>query len=194
METHAIVAQWDGDRLTLDVPSQALNMTCGAFAYFFGVPVENVTVRSPYLGGGFGSKAIPIGPHVLAILAARMTGRPVKMMLTRQQMFGPVGHRTTTCQRLRLGIDDASALTVIDHDSLSATCSFDDFHEPAANASQGLYAAGSLRSVHRGVRLDIGTPGPMRAPGEASGSAALECAMDEMAEAAGIDPLAFRLA
>ncbi|QEW24067.1 Xanthine dehydrogenase molybdenum-binding subunit (plasmid) [Paracoccaceae bacterium] len=194
METHAIVAQWDDDKLTLDVPSQALNMTCAAFAYFFGVPAENVTVRSPYLGGGFGSKAIPIGPHVLAILAARMTGRPVKMMLTRQQMFGPTGHRTTTRQRLRLGIDDASALTVIDHDSLSATCSFDDFHEPAANASQGLYAAGALRSVHRGVRLDIGTPGPMRAPGEASGSAALECAMDEMAEAAGMDPLAFRLA
>ena len=194
METHAMVAQWDGDRLTLDVPSQALNMSCAAYAYFFGIPAENVTLRSPYLGGGFGSKAIPIGPHILAILGARMTGRPVKLVLSRQQMFGPTGHRPTTRQRLRLGIDDADGLTVLDHDSLSATSSFDDFHEPAANASQGLYAAGALRSVHRGVRLDIGTPGPMRAPGEASGSAALECAMDEMAEAAGMDPLAFRLA
>ncbi|WP_205589600.1 xanthine dehydrogenase family protein molybdopterin-binding subunit [Chachezhania antarctica] len=193
METHAIVAQWDGDQLLLDVPTQALNMTCAAYAYFFGIPVENVTVRSPYLGGGFGSKAIPVGPSVLAILAARASGRPVKLMLTRQQMFGPVAHRGATRQRLRLGIGDDAALTVLDHDSLSETSTFDDFHEPAANASQGLYAAGAIRSSHRGVRLDIGTPGPMRAPGEASGAAALECAMDEMAEAAGMDPLEFRL-
>ncbi|MGR3805577.1 xanthine dehydrogenase family protein molybdopterin-binding subunit [Marinibacterium profundimaris] len=193
METHAIVAQWDGDRLHLDVPTQALNISCAAYAAFFGIPAENVTISSPYLGGGFGSKAIPIGPNVLAILAARAMGRPVKLMLTRQQMFGPVGHRGATRQRLRLGTDAAGALTVIDHDGLSATSTFDDFMEPAANASQGLYAAGALRSTHRGVRLDIGTPGPMRAPGEASGSAALECALDEMAEAAGLDPLDFRL-
>ncbi|MBB94960.1 MAG: dehydrogenase [Rhodobacteraceae bacterium] len=193
METHAIVAEWDGDRLTLDVPSQALNMSCAAYAYFFGIPAENVTVRSPYLGGGFGSKAIPIGPNILAILAARMTGRPVKLMLTRQQMFGPTGHRPATRQRLRMGIDATGALTALDHESLSASSRFDDFFEPASNASQGLYAAGALRSVHKGVRLDIGTPGPMRAPGEASGAAALECAMDEMAHAAGMDPLEFRL-
>ena len=193
METHAIVAQWEGDHLKLDVPTQALNMTCAAFAYFFGIPDENVTISSPYLGGGFGSKAIPIGPYILAVLAARTAGRPVKLMLTRQQMFGPTSHRTATRQRLRLGIDDANALTVIDHDSLSATSSFEDFMEPASNASQGLYAAAALKSSHRGVRLDIGTPGPMRAPGEASGSAALECALDEMAYEAGIDPLEFRL-
>ena len=193
METHAVVAQWEGDKLSLDVPSQALLMSCAGYAYFFGIPAENVTIRAPYLGGGFGSKAIPTGPQVLAILAAKETGRPVKLMLTRQQMFGPVGHRGATRQRLRLGIDDGAALTVIDHEGLAATSSFDDFVEPAANASQGLYAAGALRSAHRAVRLDVGTPGPMRAPGEASGSAALECAMDEMAEAAGIDPLEFRL-
>ncbi|WP_158970132.1 xanthine dehydrogenase family protein molybdopterin-binding subunit [Chachezhania sediminis] len=193
METHAIVAAWDGDKLHLDVPTQALSMSCAAYASFFDIPVENVTINSPYLGGGFGSKAVPIGPNILAILAARMTGRPVKLMLTRQQMFGPTGHRGATRQRLRLGIDEDASLTVIDHDSLSETSSFDDFHEPAAGASQGLYAAGALRSVHRGARLDIGTPGAMRAPGEASGSAALECAMDEMAEAAGMDPLEFRL-
>jgi len=193
METHAIVAEWDGDRLLLDVPTQALNMTCAAYGYFFGIPADNVTVRSPYLGGGFGSKAIPTGPNVLAILAARALERPVKLMLSRQQMFGPVAHRGATRQHLRLGIDSDAALTVLDHDSLSETSTFDQFHEPAANASQGLYAAGAIRSNHRGVRLDIGTPGPMRAPGEASGSAALECAMDEMAYAAGVDPLDFRL-
>lgn len=193
METHAIVAEWDGDRLTLDMPSQALALSCAGYAHFFGIPAENVTIHSPYLGGGFGSKAFPTGPQVLTILAARMTGRPVKLMLTRQQMFGPVGHRGATCQRLRLGVDGDGALTVIDHEGLAETSSFDDFVEPAAGASQGLYAARALRSAHRAVRLDIGTPGPMRAPGEASGSAALECAMDEMAEKIGIDPLEFRL-
>ena len=193
METHAVVAAWEGERLTLDMPSQAIALSCAGYAYFFGIPAENVTLRSPYLGGGFGSKAITTGPQVLAILGARLSGRPVKLMLTRQQMFGPVGHRGATRQRLRLGTDDAAALTVIDHEGLAETSSFDDFVEPAANASQGLYAAGALRSSHRAVRLDVGTPGPMRAPGEASGSAALECAMDELAEAAGVDPLDFRL-
>ncbi|EBA07236.1 xanthine dehydrogenase family protein molybdopterin-binding subunit [Sagittula stellata] len=193
MEMHAVVAQWDGDRLTLDIPSQALMLTCEAYAYFLGIPTENVTLRSPYLGGGFGSKAFTTGPQLLAILAARDTGRPVKLMLTRNQMFGPVGHRGATLQRLRLGTDAEGALKVIDHEGISAVSSFDEFVEPAPNATQGLYAAGALRSRHRMARLDVGTPGPMRAPGEASGSAALEGAMDEMAEALGMDPLAFRL-
>ncbi|QQA42699.1 xanthine dehydrogenase family protein molybdopterin-binding subunit [Pelagovum pacificum] len=194
METHSVVAKWTGDRLELDTPTQALTMSCAAYAYFFGIPAENVTIRSPYLGGGFGSKAFAVGPIVLGILAARATGRPVKLSLTRQQMFGPVGHRGTTRQRLRLGTASGGALTVIDHQGIAATSSFDDFLEAAPNATQGLYAAPALSSTHSGVRLDIGTPGPMRAPGEASGSAALECAMDEMAEAAGMDPLDFRLA
>ncbi|MEM8731416.1 MAG: xanthine dehydrogenase family protein molybdopterin-binding subunit [Pseudomonadota bacterium] len=193
LESHAMVASWDEDRLTLDMPTQAIVLTCAAYGGLFGIPPENVTIRCPFLGGGFGSKAIPTGPNVLTILAAKMAGRPVKMMLTRQQMFGPVGHRGATRQRLRMGIDAQSALTVIDHEGLAATSTFDDFVEPAANASLGLYAAQALRSAHQAARLDIGTPGPMRAPGEASGSAALECALDEMASAAGMDPLAFRL-
>ena len=93
MEPHAIVAAWDGDRLTLDMPNQAPVMACAAFAGFFGIPPENVLIRTPFIGGGFGSKAILAGPHILCILAARMLGRPVKLVLTRGQMFGPVGHR-----------------------------------------------------------------------------------------------------
>lgn len=193
METHAVVAQWDGDHLTLDMPNQAIVASCAMYGYFFGIPPENVLIRSPYLGGGFGSKAIVNGPQVLAILAARMTGRPVKLMLPRDQMFGPTGHRGATRQRIRIGIDGNAHMTVLDHEALATTSTFDDFVESAANASQGLYAAGALRSAHFGVRVDSGTPGPVRAPGEASGSAALECALDEMAEKAGIDPLAFRL-
>ncbi|UNC13023.1 xanthine dehydrogenase family protein molybdopterin-binding subunit [Acidiphilium multivorum] len=193
METHAIVATWGGDRLALDVPSQAIVMSRGAYGYYFGIPAENVTIRSPYLGGGFGSKAVINGPALLAILAARALRRPVKLMLRREQMFGPVGHRGATRQRLRIGTDDGGRMTALDHESLAVTSTFDDFIEGAADASLGLYATEALRSTQYAVRADIGTPGPMRAPGIASGSAALECALDEMAEAAGLDPLEFRL-
>src|SRR5205814_10358119 len=108
-------------------------------------------------------------------------------------MFGPTGHRGATRERLIIGVDGAGKMTVLDHHSLATTSTFDDFVESAANASQGIYAAGALRSSQSGVRVDTGTPGPVRAPGEAPGSAVLECAMDEMAEKAGLGPLEFRL-
>jgi xanthine dehydrogenase YagR molybdenum-binding subunit len=194
MEPHSIVAEWNGDRLMLDMPNQAMALSCASYAAYFGIPAENVTIRSPFLGGGFGSKAILNGPQVLAIVAARMLRRPVKMVLTRAQMYGPVGHRGQTWQKLRLGMDEQGRLTALHHRSLSSTSSFDDFLEGAANASLPLYASPAILAEHRGIRLDIGTPGPMRAPGLASGSATLEVAMDEAAYACGMDPLDFRLA
>ncbi|WP_395449376.1 xanthine dehydrogenase family protein molybdopterin-binding subunit [Aminobacter sp. UC22_36] len=194
MEPHAIVAEWDGDRVTIDMPNQAMALSCAAYAAYFGIPAENVLIRSPFLGGGFGSKAILNGPQILAVLAARMLGRPVKLSLTRAQMYGPVGHRGRTWQKLRIGTDHDGRLTALHHRALCATSSFDEFIEPAANASLPLYASPAILAEHEGLRLDIGTPGPMRAPGEASGSAALEVAMDEAAQACGMDPLAFRLA
>lgn len=193
MEPHAVVAQWDGDKLTLDMPNQALAMSCASYAAYFGIQPENVVIRSPFLGGGFGSKAILNGPQILAMIAARMLGRPVKLALSRSQMYGPVGHRGNTWQTLRIGMDGEGRITALHHRALSATSSFDDFIEPAANASTHLYASPALLSEHQAIRLDVGTPGPMRAPGEASGSAALEVAMDEAAEACGMDPLEFRL-
>ncbi len=194
MEPHAVVAEWDGDRVTLDMPNQALALSCASYAAFFGIPAENVLIRSPFLGGGFGSKAILNGPQILAILAARALDRPVKLVLTRAQMYGPVGHRGQTWQKLRIGADRDGRLTALHHQALCATSSFDEFMEPAASASLPLYASPAILSEHEGLRLDIGTPGPMRAPGEAPGSAALEVAMDEAAVACGMDPLAFRLA
>jgi xanthine dehydrogenase YagR molybdenum-binding subunit len=194
MEPHAVVAQWDGDRVTLDMPNQALALSCAAYAAYFGIPPENVVIRSPFLGGGFGSKAILNGPQILAILAARLLKRPVKLALTRTQMYGPVGHRGHTWQKLRVGTAKDGRLTALHHHVVAATSSFDDFIEPAANASLPLYASPAILVEHEGLRLDFGTPGPMRAPGEASGSAALEVAIDEAAEACGMDPLAFRLA
>ncbi len=194
MEPHAIVASWNGDRLTLDTPNQAPYLARAAYAGFFGVPPEHVLIRTPFIGGGFGSKAILAGPHVLCALAARMTGRPVKLALTRAQMFGPVSHRGETRQRLRLGMETNGRLTAISHHAIAATSSFDEFIEPSAGVSRMLYASPAIAIAHEAARNDIGTPGPMRAPGLASGSAALEVAIDEAAAACGMDPLDFRLA
>jgi xanthine dehydrogenase YagR molybdenum-binding subunit len=187
MEPHAIVASWDGDRLTLDTPNQAPHMARAAYAGFLGVPPENVLIRTPFIGGGFGSKAILAGAHILCALAARMTGRPVKLALTRAQMFGPVGHRGQTRQQLRLGMQTDGRIIAISHHAIAATSSF-------AGVSRMLYSSPAIATTHEAVRNDIGTPGPMRAPGLGSGSAALEVAMDEAAEACGMDPLDFRLA
>ncbi|MBV8683162.1 MAG: xanthine dehydrogenase family protein molybdopterin-binding subunit, partial [Caulobacteraceae bacterium] len=193
MEPHSVVAQWDGDHVTLDMGNQAVVMSCAGYAAWFGIPPENVVIRSPFIGGGFGSKAILNGPQILAILAARMLQRPVKLALTRAQMYGPVGHRGATWQMLRMGLDGEGRLTALHHKSISATSSFEDFLEPAANASLYVYHSPAILTETEGLRLDIGTPGPMRAPGEASGSAALEVAIDEAAQACGMDPLEFRL-
>lgn len=193
MEPHAVVAQWDGDRVTLDMPNQAPVMSRPMYAAFLGIPPENILIRTPYLGGGFGSKAIVNGPQMLAVLAARKLGRPVKLVLKREQMFGPVGHRGATRQDLRLGLDAEGGLTALEHKALSVTSRFDEFIEPAANASLHLYPAPAISVSYQAVRNDVGTPAPMRAPGEAPGLTALECAIDEAAAAAGLDPLEFRL-
>jgi xanthine dehydrogenase YagR molybdenum-binding subunit len=193
MEPHAIVASWDGDRLVLDTPTQGLALAQMRAAELLGIPAENIHIRSPFLGGGFGSKGLLAGPQMLGILAAKLVGRPVKLVLRREQMYGPVGHRAATRQTLRLGTDEAGALQGLSHHALTYSSSFDDFFEPAADASHTLYASPAIATTYEAVRLDTGTPLFMRAPGEATGSIALESAVDEMAWACGMDPLAFRL-
>src|SRR5207237_635868 len=140
-----------------------------------------------------GSKGLLKGPQVLGILAARLVGRPVKLVLRREQMYGPVGHRSPSRQRLRIGTDADGVLTAIDHHAKIATSTFDDFFEPAADASHSLYASPAIATSHEAIRTDTGTPLFMRAPGEATGSIALESAIDEEAWACGMEPLAFRL-
>jgi xanthine dehydrogenase YagR molybdenum-binding subunit len=193
MEPHAIVAEWDGDRLTVDTPSQGLAWAQERIAGLFELPPDNIHIRSPFLGGGFGSKGLMSGPQVLGILAARLVGRPVKLVLRRDQMYGPVGHRAPTRQTLRLGADRQGALTAIHHYMRTATSTFDEFFEPSVQVSHALYASPAIATGAEAVRLDTGTPLFMRAPGEASGSVALESAVDEMALAVGMDPLEFRL-
>lgn len=194
MEPHAIVAAFEGDKLTVDTPSQGLAMAVGRIAGLFGIAPENILVRSPFLGGGFGSKGFLSGPQILGIMAAKMVGKPVKLVLRREQMYGPVGHRAETRQTLRIGMDDAGRMTALDHHTLTNSSTFDDFFEPAADISHTLYAAANVRTAHEGVRVDTGTPLFMRAPGEATGSIALESAIDEAAWACRADPLDFRIA
>ncbi|MFO1035851.1 MAG: xanthine dehydrogenase family protein molybdopterin-binding subunit [Geminicoccaceae bacterium] len=193
MEPHAIVAAWEGDRLSIDTPSQGLAWAQGRIAGLFGIPPESIHIRSPFLGGGFGSKGLISGPQVLGILAAKLVGRPVKLVLTRDQMYGPVGHRGPTRQTLRLGVDGTGAITGLHHHVRTTTSRFDDFLEPAGGVSHTLYASPAIATTAEGVRVDTGTPLFMRAPGEASGSIALESAIDEMTEIVGMDPLEFRL-
>jgi xanthine dehydrogenase YagR molybdenum-binding subunit len=193
MEPHSIVAAWDGDTLSVDTPSQGLAIAQGRIAGLFGISPDKIHIRSPFLGGGFGSKGLISGPQVLGIMAARAVGKPVKLVLRREQMFGPVGHRAATRQTLRMGADNDGKLTAIDHRTKTTSSTFDDFFEPASDISHTLYASTAIATSHEAVRLDTGTPLFMRAPGEATGSIALESAIDEMAHACGMDPLAFRL-
>jgi xanthine dehydrogenase YagR molybdenum-binding subunit len=194
MEPHAIVAAWDGDTLSIDTPSQGLVMARDRLAGIFGISPDNIHIRSPFLGGGFGCKGMISGPQVLGVIAARAVGKPVKLVLRREQMYGPVGHRAPTRQTLRLGADADGKLKAVDHRTKTMSSTFDDFFESASNASHALYASPAIATSHEAVRTDIGTPLFMRAPGEATGSIALESAMDELAHACGKDPLAFRLA
>ncbi len=193
MEPHAIVAAWDGDRLSIDTPSQGLALAQARLAGIFGIPPEHIHIRSPFLGGGFGCKGLISGPQVLGAIAARAVGKPVQLVVRREQMFGPFGHRPPTRQTLRLGVDQEGKLVALDHRTKTMSSTFDDFFEPASNVSHTLYASATIATSHEAVRADIGTPLFMRAPGEATGSIALESAIDEMAQACGMDPVAFRL-
>jgi xanthine dehydrogenase YagR molybdenum-binding subunit len=168
-------------------------MAQGRLAGLLGIAPDKIHIRSPFLGGGFGSKGLISGPQVLGVMAARLVGRPVKLVLRREQMYGPVGHRAPTRQSLRIGADKDGTLTALEHRTRTASSTFDDFFEPASNISHTLYASPAITMAHEIVRVDAGTPLFMRAPGEATGSIALESALDEMAYACGMDPLAFRL-
>src|SRR4029077_19343903 len=111
-----------------------------------------------FLGGGFGSKGLMSGPQVLGAIAARAVGRPVKLVLRRDQMFGPVGHRAPTRQTLRLGTDGDGALIALDHRTKTMSSTYDDFFEPASTPSQTLYASTAVATSHEAIRADIGTP------------------------------------
>jgi xanthine dehydrogenase YagR molybdenum-binding subunit len=193
IEPHATLAVWNGQRLTVYDATQGIFGVRKKLAKAFAVPPENVRVITKFVGGGFGCKGSAWSHVVIAALAAKQLGRPVKIALTRPQMFGMVGGRPLTRQKIAAAATPEGKLTALRHESTSTTSRFDDFVEPAALVSRHQYRAEHVETKHRLVRLDIGTPTYMRAPGESSGSFALESAIDELAYQLGIDPLDFRL-
>jgi xanthine dehydrogenase YagR molybdenum-binding subunit len=194
MEPHATVAEWSsGGALTVWEPSQWVSGAQATFAQWFELPVEKVRVVSPYVGGGFGSKGA-VQPHAaLAAMAARELGRPVKLVLARPQSFTGVTPRPAIRQHVVLGADRDGGLRALTHEGVNET-SVDDFYvEPVATVSNYVYAVPNLRTTHRIVPVNAVTPAWMRAPGEAIGTFALESAMDELADALGLDPVELRL-
>ncbi|WP_435113946.1 xanthine dehydrogenase family protein molybdopterin-binding subunit [Nocardiopsis synnemataformans] len=196
MEPHTTTALWEeatGD-LTLYDSTQGVHVVRASVAGVFGLDPERVRVVAPHVGGGFGSKGEAHAHDVLAAMAARaLPGRPIKFALTRQQMFCLVGYRTPTIQRLRLGADRDGRLSAVVHDSVEQTSTVKEFTENSAMCSRWMYAAPNRRTTHRIAPLDVPVNFWMRAPGEAPGMYAVEAAMDELAQACGVDPIELRV-
>jgi xanthine dehydrogenase YagR molybdenum-binding subunit len=194
MEPHAAVAYWEGDRLTIFDKSQEVYNDRKQLASLFGVPEDNVTVISPFVGGAFGSSLRPNYYPSLTAMAARELRRPVKVVYTRTQMFTGHGHRPHTIQRVSLGADRSGKLVAILHDVVHNTSTFEEFSDNTTNFPKRVYACPNLYAPVRITETDLNTPTWMRAPGAVSGMFALECAMDELAYALKMDPLELRLA
>jgi xanthine dehydrogenase YagR molybdenum-binding subunit len=195
MEPHVTTAVWDTEgHLTLYETTQHLFGTKELVAIVLELPPEKITVVSHFLGGGFGGKAY-VWPHtLLAALAAKVLNRPVRLQVTRAQMYSMVGHQAATIQTIALGADTDGKLTGIRHESISPTPVFDNYIEYAAIASRHLWAAsGGISTDHKVVHVNRNTPTAMRSPHEALGHFALESAMDELAYATATDPVALRL-
>ncbi|MEW9584808.1 xanthine dehydrogenase family protein molybdopterin-binding subunit [Paraburkholderia sp. DGU8] len=193
MEPHATMARWDGPHLTLYDSTQGVSNAAQAVAKVFGIAPGDVRVISPFLGGGFGCKGSSWSHVSLCAMAAKQTGRPVRLVLERPQMFGPVGARPHTEQHFTIAARHDGTLTAMRHDSFSNTSMIEDWTETCCMVTRMLYAVPNQVTTHRLVPLNLGTPTYMRAPGETTGSFALESAMDELAAALNMDPLALRL-
>src|SRR6478735_4798595 len=193
MEPHATTAVFAGGELTLYDSNQGGHPVRQAIAGALGLPVERVRVISTHVGGGFGSKGLPRPNVILAAMAARELGRPVRVVFTRQHQFSLVGYRTPTIQRVRLGADADGRLRSIDHDAVVQTSRHVEFVEQVVVATRMMYAAENRRTRHRVADLDVPIPSWMRAPGECPGMFALESAMDELAIAAEVDPVELRI-
>ncbi len=197
MEPHTTLAIWSddstGESVTVYDTCQGVSWRRDDIAIAFGLSSERVRVIAPYVGGGFGSRGFTHPYAILAVMAARVAGRPAKLAQTRQQMFGPVGYRSPTIQHIRLGAGRDGRLTAIAHEVVAQTNALYKMTEPAAVPTRTMYATPNVRTTHRLVRLDLPANSWMRAPGESSGMFALESAMDELAVECGLDPIELRL-
>jgi xanthine dehydrogenase YagR molybdenum-binding subunit len=194
MEPHATTALWGSDgSLTVYDATQGVDTDARTYAHHFGIPVSHVHVIAKFIGGGFGCKGTTWSHAVLSAMSAKLTGRPVKLVLTRPQMFSSVGFRPQTHQRVALGAARDGRLNGQIHEATTQTATFAEFIEPSAMISQVLYPPANFANSHELVRLNTAAPTFMRAPGESTGSFALESAMDELAVALDMDPVELRL-
>jgi xanthine dehydrogenase YagR molybdenum-binding subunit len=193
MEPHATIAVWENGGLTLYDSNQGAWRAAQTVAGVFGLEPEQVRVIARHVGGGFGSKGTPRPHVVLAALCAQHVQRPVKLALTRQQMFTLAGYRTPTIQRLRLGAGPDGRLSAIVHDVIEQTSTVQEFAEQTAVVTRMMYASPNRRTTHRLVALNLPTPFWMRAPGWCPGMYALESALDELAHACALDPVELRI-
>ena len=195
MEPHVTLAVWDDDgTLTLYDSTQMVVGTKKLVSLVLGVPEEKINVVCEFLGGGFGGKSWSWPHTLLAALAAKVVNRPVRLQLSRAQMYSMVGHQAGTVQTIALGANSDGNLSGIRHDSINPTSVFDDYVEYAAMASRHLWrASGGIATSHQVVHVNRNSPVVLRAPMEAQGHFALECAMDELAYATGVDPVELRL-
>ncbi|KMS92508.1 MULTISPECIES: xanthine dehydrogenase family protein molybdopterin-binding subunit [Streptomyces] len=187
------VASWHGDALTVHDSTQWPHNVRTSLATVFGIPESGIRVLAPFVGGGFGA-GLRVWSHViLTVLAAREVNRPVKLVLTRPEMFTSVGHRPNSVQQIRIGATRDGDLVAIEHRGISSVAMEDDDYEPVSFGSAVAYACPNVLTRDRQARLNIPCPGSMRAPAEGQGNFALESAIDEVAHALGMDPLRFRL-
>jgi xanthine dehydrogenase YagR molybdenum-binding subunit len=193
LEPHATIAVWDDERLTLHDASQGPFDSASMFAGIFGLAPDAVEVIAEHVGGGFGTKAMPRTPAVLAALAAKAIGRPVKIALTRSQMYQLVPYRSPSLQKVSLAAESDGRLVAIVHEAISQASTLAEFADPIVAASRMMYAAPHVRTTTRIARLDVPPPGWLRAPGHAPGMFALESAIDELATRLKIDPIELRV-
>ncbi|MDJ1132073.1 xanthine dehydrogenase family protein molybdopterin-binding subunit [Streptomyces iconiensis] len=191
MEPHAATAHWDGGRLTVVDSNQGSTWVASELAEMFSLDQDSVRVISEHVGGGFGSKGVRVH-QVAAVMAATVLQRPVRVVLTRRQMFSLTGYRSPTAQRVRLGADADGRLRALAHSSLSLTSQVHEFVESSAGFGRTMYDADAHHTVNHVIPLDVPSPTWMRAPGQAPGSFALESAIDELAEKCGLDPIELR--
>lgn len=192
LEPHASTAAWNGDKLTLWTANQMIAWTVGDVAKTLGIPKENVRLVSPYIGGGFGAKLFLRADALLAALGARQVGRPVKVAIARHQIPNNTTHRPATIQRIRIGADKDGVIDAIGHEVWSGDLPGGG-PETAAQQTRLLYRGANRMTAHRLATLHLPEGNAMRAPGEAVGLLALEVAMDELAEACGVDPVELRI-
>lgn len=194
MELHAIIARWDADdKITVWDKTQGVKSTQRNIANAFKLQPENVQVTSPFVGGAFGA-ALRTWPHeIAAVAAAKLVKRPVKLVLSRADMFTSVGYRPCTWQKIGIGASADGKLVGVTHEATGQTSMYEDFTEGVVNITQLMYASPNVNTKYRLVSLNVNTPTPMRGPGEATGAWALESAMDELSYALNIDPIELRL-